>query len=415
MPSVCFYFQVHQPFRVKETSFLEIGSHPDYFQAVTKNTDNKAIFEKVSYKCYYPTNQVILDMLNQYPEFKVSYSISGVFLEQALMWDQGIIESFQALARTGRVEFIAETYYHSLSYLYSTEEFKNQVQKQQDLIYKLFGQKSQVFRNTELIYTDSLAQVVKDLGFNGIITEGVDKYLNGRSPNFLYNSANNEIKMLLKNYNLSDDIAFRFSNQQWNNYPLKADTFAQWIDRINGYGEVVNLFMDYETFGEHQWAESGIFEFLKNLPKYILTNNDFILPSEAVKKYHARDNYSVGNNVISWADSERDLSAWRSNEMQEDALRQIYKLESEVKELNNSEITEKWQKLTTSDHFYYMCTKFWSDGDVHAYFSPFSSPYEAYINYMNCLKDFKVFLQKQHLKLEIPVFSSNLYSQGVIT
>ncbi len=387
MATVCFYFQVHQPFRLRDYSVFEKRS--DYFD----DKKNREICRKVANKCYLPTNRTILKMINRYKgEFKVSYSITGTLLEQLDRYCPEVISTFHALANTGCVEFIGETYYHSLSFLYSREEFKEQVEKHSDIIESLFGQRPTTFRNTELIYTNELCQKIEEMGcFDSVITEGADRILQGRSPNFLYRAPKCErVKLLLKNYSLSDDIAFRFSNRDWVEFPLMSSKFAQWINNINGNGNIINLFMDYETFGEHQWADTGIFEFLSDLPAKILQNpdNNFLTPSEATKTYEPVDIIDVPD-VISWADTERDLSAWLGNAMQSSALQDVYKLEKTIKQETNAHLINDWRKLQTSDHFYYMCTKFFQDGDVHKYFNPYDSPYDSYINFMNVLSNLK--------------------------
>jgi alpha-amylase len=402
MAAVCFYFQVHQPFRIKKYRFFDIGKDHDYFNSPSDDQNNQKILQKVAHKCYLPTNNLLLKLLDEYPEFKISFSLSGVFLEQIEHDFPEVLDSFKKLVETGQCEILEETYYHSLSFLYSKSEFKAQVQKHNQIVQRLFGVSPKVFRNTELIYNNEVAQEVEKMGYKGIITEGADRVLEWKSPNFLYRpKGTSKIKLLLKNYQLSDDIAFRFSNQAWRDFPLTADKFSNWVNQINGNGEVVNLFMDYETFGEHQWAETGIFEFLKDLPAKILANpdNSFVTPSEAIARFATVGEMDIPD-YISWADSERDLSAWRSNEMQVDALQSLYKLETEIKNSGDFELIEDWRKLQTSDHFYYMCTKFWSDGDVHKYFSPYQSPYEAFIYFMNAFHDLQARLrlvQKQEL------------------
>jgi alpha-amylase len=407
MPSICFYFQVHQPYRIQKYPFFQIGKNDNYFghkKSGTKsildeyyhNSDNQKIFHKVAEKCYYPTNNVLLELLRTIPEFKISLSLSGVFLEQAMQFDPDVIESFKQMVDTGKVEILSETYYHSLAFLHSKKEFREQVKHHGELVQELFGVTPRVFRNTELIYNNELAVEVENLGYKGVVTEGADHILGWRSPDFLYTpKGTNNIKLLLKNYKLSDDIAFRFSNQGWEEHPLSSEKFAHWINQVNGNGEVVNLFMDYETFGEHQWHDSGIFDFLRHLPEQILKHpdNTFATLSEAVDRYQSVGEVDI-HNYISWADSERDLSAWASNDMQRDAFRQLYKIEKDVRESKDENIVKDWRLLQTSDHFYYMCTKFWADGDVHAYFSPYESPYEAFIYFMNALQDLKLRLQR---------------------
>jgi len=334
----------------------------------------------------------MLDLINRHKgKFKISYSLSGTAIEQFEKYRPDVLESFKDLAKTGCVEFLSETYYHSLSFIFSKEEFRRQIEMHRAKIKEHFGQTPKIFRNTELIYNNELASVIEKMGFKGILCEGVDRLLKGRTPNYLYQPAGSlKIKTFLKNYSLSDDIAFRFSDRNWKEWPLQADTFASWVHQIAGNGEVLNLFMDYETFGEHQWEETGIFDFLDYLPKEIMSHSDFDFKtlSEAADSYKVRDIYDAPD-FISWADAERDLSAWLSNPMEKEAAKRIYALEERVIKSENKDLIEVWGKLQTSDHFYYMCTKFWSDGDVHKYFSPYDSPYDAYIYYMNVLADFE--------------------------
>ncbi len=393
MVSMCFYFQVHQPYRIRRYSIFDIGHEKEYFaDSSGTKLDNKWIVDKVSAKCYLPSNAVLLELLNKHPEFKVSFSFSGVFLEQLEEFAPEVLKSFQDLVATGRVEILSETYYHSLSFLFDKDEFREQVRLHDKLIEQLFGISPRVFRNTELIYNNELANEIEAMGYKGIIAEGADHLLKWRSPNFLYRPRGSEkIKVLLKNYKLSDDIAFRFSNRDWKEWPLTAPKYVQWLNAINGNGEIVNLFMDYETFGEHQWEDTGIFEFLRHLPEEFLKHpdNNFKTPSEVVDSYEARGEYDC-HNFISWADMERDLSAWRGNEIQDAAMNRIYALSEKVKLTGNGNLIHKWRKLQTSDHFYYMCTKYFNDGDVHKYFNPYDSPYDAFIAYMNVLQDLEM-------------------------
>lgn len=386
MASVCFYFQVHQPFRLRPYSVFETGS--DYFDEVK----NGEICRKVARKCYLPANNMLLKLIEQHQgNFKVSFAITGVVLDQFARYAPEVMSTFHALAETGCVEFLAETYYHSLSFLYSKDEFNAQVQKQQDKIYDLFGQKSRVFRNTELIYNNELASHVANMGFEGIICEGADHVLGYRSPNYVYKPAGDaDIKVLMKNYQLSDDIAFRFSNRGWPEYPLTAPKFAKWVNNVNGDGYTVNLFMDYETIGEHQWEDTGIFDFLTHLPTEILRNpdNDFKTPSEVIDAYDPVGEVDVPF-MMSWADTERDLSAWLGNAMQSNSLYEIFQMEEAVKASGSAQMLEDWRKLLTSDHFYYMCTKWFADGDVHKYFNPYDSPYDSYINFMNVMDNLR--------------------------
>jgi alpha-amylase len=411
MASVVFYFQVHQPWRLRRYTVFDNDHF--YFD----HAKNGEICRKVADKCYRPATSLILDLIRRHEgRFRVSFSITGVALDQFQEFTPDVIDLFRRLADTGACEFLAETYYHSLSFLYSREEFAQQVDLHTRRIESLFGQTPRVFRNTELIYNNDVAHVVANMKddrgnprFKGILCEGADHLLGYRSPNYLYRPPHTgngptgrPFCCLLKNYRLSDDIAFRFSNRAWAEWPLKAERFAHWVNQINGDGYVCNLFMDYETFGEHQWAETGIFQFLDALPGWVYDvnpgHNDFLTVSEAIERYDPVGVYDVPH-MISWADTERDLSAWLGNSMQSNALQETYKLERPVKarlaaaERSGDEreiaearyLLEDWRRLTTSDHFYYMCTKYWADGDVHKYFSPYDSPYDGYINFMNVL------------------------------
>jgi len=380
---------VHQPIRLRRYSVFEIGHHNNYFD----EHKNEAIIRKITHKCYLPTNKMILDLISKTDgKFKASYSMTGIVLEQLEKYAPKVIDSFKQLVDTGCVEILDETYHHTLSFLYSKDEFKEQVQLHNKKIRQLFNYKPRIFRNTELVYNNDLASFIEKMGYKGILAEGADHILQWRSPNFLYNpKGSKKIKLLLKNYRLSDDIAFRFSEKGWKEYPLTAPKFANWVTNINGNGNVVNLFMDYETFGEHQWEDKGIFEFLRHLPFEVLKHpdNDFVTPSEAISRYNTVAELDFPH-FVSWADIERDLSAWLGNKMQNEAMRQIYSLEAHVKLSKNPTMLEEWRKLQTSDHFYYMCTKWFNDGDVHKYFNPYDSPYEAFIAYMNILNDFRM-------------------------
>lgn len=393
MSSICLYLHVHQPRRIKRYRVFDIGRDRDYFGDTSDSDVNNArVFEKVARKSYLPTNALLLELLNEYPDFKVSFSITGIFLDQAEEYSPETIESFKKLVDTGRVEILAETYHHSLAFLYSEKEFEEQVRMHADKINEHFGVSPEVFRNTEFIYNNDIARAAERMGYRGVLTEGADHILGERSPNFMYRPVGTEkISLLLKNYKLSDDIAFRFSQREWNEYPLTADKFGSWVNSVNGSGEIVNLFMDYETFGEHQWEDTGIFEFLKDLPSAIYKHpdNNFVTPSEAIDRYEPREELDIPD-YISWADVERDLSAWLHNDMQQDAIKSLYEIEDDVKLSGDKELLSDWRRLTTSDHFYYMCTKWWNDGDVHKYFSPYESPYEAFIAFMNVLHDVKL-------------------------
>ncbi|MBW8038816.1 MAG: alpha-amylase [Planctomycetes bacterium] len=383
MASVCFYFQVHQPYRLRNYTVFDRDSN--YFD----DTKNAEICRKVAKKCYLPSNILFLELIRKYHgKFKISYSITGVMLEQFEQYAPEVLSTFQQLAATGCVEFLAETYYHSLSFLYSVKEFTEQVETHRQTVQRLFGQMPRVFRNTELIYNNDLAAFIEHSGkFDAMLTEGASHILGYRSPDFVYRPVNcSRLKLLLKNYRLSDDIAFRFSNRSWSQWPLLANKYASWVNATNGCGYVVNLFMDYETFGEHQWEDTGIFKFMSHLPEEILKypDNDFKTPSEIVGTYEPIDIIDVPY-TISWADIERDLSAWCGNVMQQNALAELYKLEENVKATRDKNIIRDWRRLQTSDHFYYMCTKYFADGDVHKYFNPYDSPYDCYISFMSVL------------------------------
>ncbi len=386
MPSIVFYFKVHQPERLKHYTVFEIGEDHNYFD----DELNKFYLDRIVNKCYLPTLNLIYDLIQKTQgKFKVSFGITGILFDQLKKWHPEIIELFQKLNKTNCIEFIGETYYHSLSSLYSINEFKKQVILHKKLIKKLFKKEPKVFANTELIYFDDLTFTIKNLGFKAILTEGVSWILGWQSPNFIYEDPNKNLKILLRNYQLSDDISFRFSARWWNEWPLTAEKFANWLENYNGNGEVINLFMDFETFGEHQWPETGIFDFLKALPFEIFKRKDleFALPSEVIEKYPTRGIFS-SKKPITWADTERDLSAWLENEMQKESVEMLYSLEKKIPR----SLKETWRKLQTADHFYYMCTKWFSDGDVHKYFNPYNTPYDAYLNFRNVLEDFKLMI-----------------------
>lgn len=386
MTDICLYFQVHQPLRLQKFTFFDIGTKKDYFDKKT----NSFFLERITKKCYIPTNKLLLE-LNRKTNgaFKCSFSISGILLELLEKEQPQVIQLFQDMAKQ-KFEFFAETYYHSLSYLISKKEFTQQVKKQKKTIKKFFGVKPVTFRNTEAMYNNDIAKTAEKMGFKTIIAEGIKHILGWRSPNYVYKAAGCNIKVLLRNFELSDDISFRFSEKNWKEFPLTADKYVSWL--LQSQGDCINLFMDYETFGEHQWRETGILEFLKFFPEIALNTRKlcFSTASEVAKKYPARDEYNAPH-LNSWADTDRDLSAWLGNQMQQNAF-------EEVKKIGTQKIKKKhldvWRKLQTSDHFYYMCTKWFNDGDVHKYFNHYSNPYDAYLNYMNVLQDFKKRIEK---------------------
>jgi alpha-amylase len=387
MRKICLYFQVHQPFRYKRYRFFDIGNDHYYYDDFM----NESIMRKVADRCYLPANKVLLDIIKEYgSKFKVTFSLTGIVLDQFELYAPDVLESFKKLAETGCVEFLGETYSHSLAALKDNEEFEKQVREHTEKIKYYFNQEPRVFRNTELIYSDDIGAKVYEMGFKAMLTEGAKHILGWKSPNYLYyNAINPKLKILLKNFKLSDDIAFRFSNKGWSEYPLTAEKYAGWLNSLSKKEEIVNIFMDYETFGEHQLMDTGIFKFLRALPRMLFKNTDFLFstPSELADELQAVARVDVAY-PISWADEERDLTAWLGNELQVDAFDKLYSLAGKVSKCDDPIILKDWKYLQASDHFYYMCTKFFSDGEVHAYFNPFESPYDAYINYMNIMSDF---------------------------
>ena len=387
--TICFYFQVHQPYRLRQYRFFDIGKSAYYYDDFA----NRNIMERIAARCYIPMNRLMRETITAHKgAFKVAYSISGIALQQFEEYAPEVLKSFQELAATGCVEFLAETCAHSLASLVSDNEFRSQVILHSETIERLFGKKPVTFRNTELIYSDTIGATVADMGFQAMLTEGAKHILGWKSPNFLYtNAINPKLKLLLRNFNLSDDIAFRFSNRSWERWPLTADKFADWLHSAAENDEVVNLFMDYETFGEHQQMSSGIFEFMRHLPAAILKRGTFELmtPAEIVAKHQPIAPLHVPF-AISWADEERDTSAWLGNELQNEAFSKLYALEEAVKAKGDPHLLNNFRNLQAGDHFYYMCTKFFSDGAVHKYFNPYTTPYEAFINYMNVISDFAI-------------------------
>lgn len=394
MKTICFYFQIHQPFRLKRYRFFDIGNDHYYYD----DYNNDEIITRIAHRSYLPANQTLLEMIkNSNGKFKVAFSISGVALEQLEIYVPEFIDSMKELAKTGCVEFLSETYAHSLASLRDPDEFVLQVKEHDDKIEELFGQRPKVFRNTELIYSDEIACMVADMGFKGCITEGAKHILGWKSPNYLYcSTAVPKLKLLLKNYKMSDDITFRFSNYEWSEYPLTADKYMGWINAIPETEQVVNLFMNYETLGELQPRESGIFEFMKSLPYFAEQMGiTFSTPTEVISKLKPVDSLSV-SYPISWADEERDTSAWLGNLLQNEAFEKLYSVGERVRLCDDRRLKQDWHYLQTSDHFYYMCTKFLSDGAIHSHYSPYDSAYEAFTNYMNVLSDFIVRVKEQY-------------------
>ncbi|MEO6761301.1 MAG: glycoside hydrolase family 57 protein [Candidatus Saccharimonadales bacterium] len=387
--AIVLYLHVHQPYRVRHYTIFDAGVDHNYFGGnYDDQTSNERILHKVAEKSYLPTNQRLIKLLDEHPEFKLSLSITGTVLEQLEAWSPEGLKSFQDLVATGRVEIVAETYHHSLAFFYDREEFEVQVKMHADKIQQLFGQTPKVFRNTELAYNNDLAYWADKAGYKGILAEGWDKVLGWRGPNYVYQPTyTGNIRLLMKNYHLSDDIAFRFGDHSWSEWPLTADKFADWLNQTKDATNF-NLFMDYETFGEHQWHESGIFDFLFHLPKQWLKTegNSFMTVSEACDNFEPVDRVDVPQTTT-WADTERDLSAWLGNGMQQTAINALYDLRETILATKDADLINDFRRLQTSDHFYYMCTKWFKDGDIHAYFSPYDNPYDAYIAFMNAYHD----------------------------
>ena len=383
--SICLYFQVHQPTRLRLYRFFDIGKDSHYYDDFT----NRTILHRVAQRCYLPMNKILLDLVKKHGgDFKVTFSITGSALEQFDRYEPEVIDSFKELAATGCVEFLAETYYHSLASLANEGEFKHQVEKHVKAIEDHFGVTPKAFRNTEMVYSDSIGKQVYDLGFKTMLTEGAKHILGWKSPDFIYTDPlQKHLKLLLRNYSLSDDIAFRFSDRGWSDWPLTGEKFLTWLKATDG--DIVNLFMDYETFGEHQKEASGIFDFMKYLPDVLLEDGsfEFTTPTQAARKLKAVGEIDVPD-PISWADEERDVTAWLGNELQQDAFNKLYEQAEKLALLNDPVLWEEFGHLQESDHLYYMSTKFFSDGEVHRYFNPYNTPYEAFINYMNALSDF---------------------------
>ena len=389
--SIVLYLHVHQPWRIRDDQTLfDVGANKNYFseEKGLKRQSNGEIFQKVAEKSYIPMNNLLEKLLKTHPEFKFSFSITGTFIDQAQEFAPEVLESFKRLVQTGRVEIVAETYYHSLAFFFDREEFEAQVRAHQAKIREVFNVETTAFRNTELSYNYELAKWADDFGFKAILAEGWDPILQWRTPNHIYKpKGTKNIRLLLKNYKLSDDLAFRFSNRNWQEYPLTTQKYISWLESSSYHGDVINLFMDYETFGEHQWAESGIFDFFESLVSYWLKKPEhgFKTVTEAAQSEPVAE-ISMPNTVT-WADTERDLTAWLGNSMQQEAMKYLYALKSRVYNSQNGNLVEDWRRLTTSDHPYYMCTKYFNDGDVHAYFSPYKSPYDAFLYFMDTLRD----------------------------
>ncbi|MCD4703324.1 MAG: glycoside hydrolase family 57 protein [Methanosarcinaceae archaeon] len=398
MTSVCIYYEIHQPHRLR-------WFWPDNGTGFNRYFDeqkNREIFEKVANRCYRPANNTLLDAIDAHgDELKFSVSITGTLLNQCEQWGEDVLDTFRQMADSGCVEFLDETNYHSLAGLFEDkDEFIEQIKEHHDLVSDLLGVKPQIFRNTELLYNNSIAKIVSELGYKAILAEGVEHLLGLRSPNHVYKAKGCNIPVLMRNFELSDDIGYRFSARWWSEYPLTADKWASWASEVEG--DTINIFMDYETFGEHQWKETGIFQFLLALPDEVIQRGlTFNVPSEVVDMYKPVDEIDVGDfSTISWADMERDTSAWLGNDMQRRCFEEMKLLGPYVKRTGDDELIRIWKHLLTSDHYYYMCTKSLADGDVHSYFSIHSSPFDAAVNFMSVLMDFKARVFKKLNKMD---------------
>jgi alpha-amylase len=398
-PSECkylnLYFQVHQPRRLRRFQFFDIGTNVSYFDDAL----NASILKRIAKDCYLPTNTMLLSLIKKDPNLRITFSISGVALDQLNLFAPEVLASFQALAATGAVEFLGETYYHSLCFLVEKNEFVTQVMQHQKRMMDLLGVKPVIFRNTELIYSNGIGEAVSNLGFKGMYIDGIESILRGRTPNALYQHPKAPLILFPRNYALSDDIAFRYSDRNWCEWPLTPAKYISWLKGIPSDQKFISLGLDYETFGEHKKASDGIFDFLENVLSTIAgdSNFSFVNPSEAIELLTPRDVLST-SKLISWADQERDLSAWLGSDLQCDAFDTLMKLHTKIIGTGNEKLISDYRYLQTSDHFYYMCTKKNGDGNVHQYFSPYSSPYEAFMNYMNVLGDLEVRMKKAFQK-----------------
>lgn len=396
MPDICLGFEAHQPLRIdKDFQADDERDIDDLYELYFDNEWNKKILDRVTKKCYLPSNEIILENIDKFSggnrNFKVAFSISGVLAWQCKRWHPEVLESFRRLAETGHVEFLDQTFHHSLASLYSSEkgEFIEQVKMHKELMKDLFEQEPKVFENTEFIYNNSIAKTLEKLGYEGIFTEGAERVLGWRSPNYVYQAKDSNVKVFMRNYKLSDDIGFRFSNTDWPEHPLTADKYASWLSETPG--QCVNIFIDYETFGEHQWPESGIHDFLSWLPEEVLKHQDnrFVTPSEQLDKEPVDEIYVSDFDSVSWADQSRSTDAWLGNPMQRKCYRRIKELGPKVKEAGDEDLLEIWRFLQTSDHIYYMYTTPGAPKEVHDYFSQ-QSPQDAYKSLSRILSDFEM-------------------------
>ncbi len=384
---------------------FDVGHRHDYFgEGGEQNLNNEWVLRKVARKCYRPAGELFLELLKTHPELKLSFSCTGTVLEQLEKWEPEVLEIYKKMIKTKRVEIVAETYYHSLAFFYSVPEFERQVEMHARTVKRIFGVTPTSIRNTELAYTNTLAEWAAKKKYAAILLEGWDPVLGWRSPTFVYKPPKGKIALLLKHYKLSDDIAFRFHDTSWAGWPLTADKFAHWVHAHHGNGQIVNLFLDYETFGEHKWEETGIFNFVRYLPQSLMSHPDtrFVTVTEAATLHAPSDVLDVPH-VISWADTDRDLSAWTGNDLQRSALEDTYALEQSVLATKDEQLIGDWRRLQTSDHFYYMCTKWFNDGDIHAYFNPYDTPYNAYIAFRNALADVALRVSQTSRGVRAPV------------
>lgn len=402
MRDIVLYLHLHQPKRVRPYTIFDIGERHDYFASYEQQTDNQALFAKVAHKSYRPMLSLLRRLVDAQENFSVNLSVSGVWLEQCEAWDPSLLNDLKDLAATGKVEFAAETYYHSLSFFYSRFEFVKQVKMHEQALEKYFHVKPTIFRNTELAYNNQLGQWAEEAGYKALLTEGWDPILNWRSSHYLYSpQGTSNVALFLKDYRLSDDLAFRFSNKQWTEWPLTAEKYKSWIDSLPAEEKLVNLFMDFETFGEHQWQETGIFEFVEEFANsWCQSGNRFATFSQALNTHRVHDVVDMPNTVT-WADKERDLSAWLGNAMQQEAADALYRLEDSVLRSDDDQLIHDWRLLQASDHLYYLSTKWLDDGNVHAYFSPYDSPYDGFLHYMNAIRDirYRIF---EHNQRQLP-------------
>lgn len=386
------YFQLHQPRRLRKFQFFDIGLNDNYFDDAL----NRDIVCRIARQSYLPANRLLLELIGKYPQLRVTFSVSGILLEQFELYIPEVLHSFRQLAETGAVEFLGETYYHSLSYFISSEEFVEQIMLHRKKLSELLGVNPRFFRNTELIYSDAIGKIVAELGFEGMYIDGIEKILYGRTPNALYRHPEEDLVLFPRNYRLSDDIAFRYSDTNWSEWPLTGAKFASWLQKLAQHERFVSLGMDYETFGEHKKQDSGIFDFLESLVVALsgYEGISFANPTEIVRVLPAGESLS-SIRAISWADQERDLSAWLGNDMQRDSFDSLYKFHEAIMRSRNDKLIQAYRHLQTSDHFYYMATKKGDDGTVHQYFSPYDSPYEAFLNFINVITDLELRLKQR--------------------